>query len=149
MKTWHKILLGGLTIGGLVGLYFYFKLKDEHKLDDKKTNDDKNKIVPESKPTTSNASGIKSENNELVIEDPTPISNSKNVVTTCSAKVYKTLVDDKKVVSLGAVITEVKGNTRLGEFVKNVFINSTYPYVLVKMDNGDEILVNKTYTKIV
>ena len=144
MNKAGKIFLG-LAVAGLIayGVFYFSKPKDIPKGLD--LDEDDGKKIPE---TTSSASGEISEPDELKIEDPAPVVKVQNVISVSTANVYKAMVDEKGSSILnGGVLYQAKTNTKIGEFVKNVLVYG-YPHVLAKDASGNEVLINKTYTKI-
>ncbi len=143
MKLGYKILIAGVVIVGGGWAVWHFtkpkKVKDEPlpKPDTK---------APEQK--MSSSSGVTQEE-DFVVENPKPTTKVQNVYSICSSNANKFIIDEKtKALSLNGLAYPIKGNTKIGEFIKNVFVNYNMPFVLVKDGSGNEVLVNKTHTII-
>lgn len=150
MKPIYKVLIAlGITAGVGFAFWYFSKPKDDSKLNSN----------PEPKPEPQkNNSEKKSESNNnmssssgepaFAIEDNKQTIKVQNVYSVCSGTARKVVRDDKGAVSLGEPAYQYKANSKLGEFIKNVFINYNMPYVIIKNEKGQEILVSKTQTKI-
>jgi hypothetical protein len=138
MKTGGKVLLGLVVFAGATALYLHFsKPKSTHSLNS--GSDENNKSEPENLPIFDEAP---------VAEEKKQETRTQTVVAVSTGTVYRASFDDKgAAVVSGGILYPVKGGQKLGQFIKNVLVHG-YPFVYFKDINGNDGLINKTFTKI-